>query len=481
MQHLFPAAACVAALLITGCNSSSSNRASTAAPVSSNSTGTTQSQASPPPPPPPAPVALADPGGQVAAVGTASPVQATVARDAFVAFRELASTGGMELPADPALAGLAFVVQDSGYVRVLRLDPTPSSLREVPLPGAPFAPGVAAGALCIQDATTAYVTASGAGGEAVYRFDPSTASTAADVTAYPLDALTVTWPAGVRDQAGADVGGQALPLTYTSDALGIGARLFVVSANFDPQFNLNPGTLWSFQQDPLTRTLGAAQVLQTRGFNPTGVEVLQTPAGPLLLVTDTGPYGAGEGAIDVVDPVSFRTVGWIDLPGQDPLGRVRISPDGRWGYVGSQSKAAVFAVDLSGFASLVGATAPVNLSNRFRGGYAFPPTAGGTDLISDIAFSHSGRYLYAANFNASKLHVIDLVQPGLAATVDGFARTGDPQAYEGLLNGIAVRPGVPGVDFSGPSLYALTINLAPADRRVTDVNVVLDTIEFDKH
>ena len=66
------------------------------------------------------------------------------------------------------------------------------------------------------------------------------------------------------------------------------------------------------------------------------------------------------------------------------------------------------------------------------------------------------------------------------ATVTGFARSGDPQAYEGQLNGIALRPGEPGLDFQGPSLFTLTINLAAQDRTVTDVNVVLDAVSFDR-
>ncbi|MEZ6184606.1 MAG: hypothetical protein R3F62_06285 [Planctomycetota bacterium] len=466
------------ALAFAGCSGSSSRRStSTAAPVSSNSTGTPGSQTGGTT----TPQTPHDPGGQVAALGSASPaVLATLTRGAFVAFRELASTGGMELPAHPALAGQAFVVQDNGYVRVLALDPTPRSLREVPLPGAPFSPGIAAGAIDLSQPEAAYVTASGAGGEAVYRFDPRSAASAADVTTYPLDGMTVTWPAGTLDQAGTDVGGQALPLTYTSDALGFGATLFVTSANFDAQFNLNPGTLWAFQQDLQSGTLGAAQVLQTRGFNPTGIQRLETSAGPLLLITDTGPYAGGMGAIDIVDPQTFRTVGWIDLPGEDPVGRVELSPNGRWGYVGSQSEAQVFALDLSGLEALVGAQAPRNLGNRFRGGYALPTSPGGTNLISDVAVSHSGNTLYACNFNTSELYVIDLVQPGLAATVTGFARSGDPQAYEGQLNGIALRPGEPGLDFQGPSLFTLTINLAAQDRTVTDVNVVLDAVSFDR-
>lgn len=472
-------AAGLAALLGTGCSSSSSNRSSTAAPVSSQATSSTSSQSTAPPQS--AALTHHDPGGQVAAAGSATPVQATLTTDAFVAFRELASTSGLALPADPALTGQAFVAQDSGYVRVLTLDPSPRSLRELALPGAPFTPGIAAGALRVQDASTAYVTASGQGGEAVYRFDPSAAALPADVTTYDLNGRTVTWPAGTLNAAGVDVGGQALPLSYTSDALGIGATLFVTASNFDAQFTPNPGAVWAFAQDLQAGTLGNPRVLQTRGFNPTGIRRLETAAGPLLLVTDSGPFAAGEGAVDVIDPTSFATVGWIDLPGETPSGRVEVSPDGRWGYLASQSEAEVYVLDLSGLDALVGASAPVDLSARFRGGYTLPSAPGGSNFVSSLAVSDSGRYLYAANFNASELHVIDLFEPGLAATVRGFARSGDPQAFEGLLNSVAVRPGQPGVDFQGPALFALTINLAAADQRVQDVSVALDAVGFDRN
>ena len=101
--------------------------------------------------------------------------------------------------------------------------------------------------------------------------------------------------------------------------------------------------------------------------------------------------------------------------------------------------------------------------------------------MSSLALSHTGNYLYAIEFNSSAVYIVDLANPSVAKRLTGFARRGNVANYEGLVNKLAVRPGVPGTAFSGPSILAMTINLATADQTVRNVKVVLDTITVDKH
>ena len=95
-------------------------------------------------------------------------------------------------------------------------------------------------------------------------------------------------------------------------------------------------------------------------------------------------------------------------------------------------------------------------------------------------------YVYAVNFNTSTLTVVEISQgPGKAkvvGTLKGFQRSGDPAKFTGLADFIAVRPGKPGVAFTGDAAYVLTINLVAADRTAgPDVSIALDGVRFDKN
>jgi hypothetical protein len=175
----------ISALATAGCGGGGSgNRSrSTAAPVTSTTTTT---------------VAAPDPGGTVGALASSTtPVVAQTTLGAYAAFRETSAIADIAIPDATGLRDRALVVEDSGTVRILDLSgATPRLDRALPLVATPFAPGIACGALTVMDERTALVTASGAGGEAVYLFDPSTARATADVKAYDLNQLTITGPAG---------------------------------------------------------------------------------------------------------------------------------------------------------------------------------------------------------------------------------------------------------------------------------------------
>ena len=460
----------VLCLSVSACNSGSrsSNNTGGSAPVTSGTGAVTS---------------LPTPGGTTAALGSAQTVHATLQTGAFDAFQTQRSTSDLQIPDQAGLRSTAFVVEDDGTLRVLDLSgASPALLRAFNVYASPLPGGSSTGSLNVLSPTLALLTSSGGGGERVALFDPLNATSAADVTLFSFDSLTFTWPAGTTNDKGADVGGQPLALTYTSGAMISGQRLFLTSSNFDSNFDLNPGTIVTYDIDVSSRQLsGAGAYLGTSDFNPTGLTRVATPQGDALLVTNTGPFGGGGASIDVIDPIGFAKVGTIELPNdKSPVGRITVSPDGRRGYVASQAAAEVYVLDLEDLGLELGNGATADLDARYLGAYSLPTNAT-TNFISSLGLSHTGDYLYAVSFNESVLYVIDLTAPGLGAAVSGFQRTADTTNYEGLANSVAVRPGVPGTDFSGPSLYVMTINLNAADQTQTGVRVVLDTVTVDRH
>jgi hypothetical protein len=303
------------------------------------------------------------------------------------------------------------------------------------------------------------------------------------VATVPLAALTVAWPPGTLDSAGTDVSGQSLPVNFTVDAAVAGSGLFVASSNLNTTtWANNPGTITVFDFDRASFGVSGGHTIQTSAFNPTGIAPLDTPQGEVLLVTNTGAFGSTDASVDVIDPASRALVGTIRFPSANPTNpfdRVVVSPDGRRGYVGSQSQPEVYVLDLEGIGGELGNASPADLSARFLGGYTLNATSS-TSFVSSLALSDTGNYLYAVNFNESTLHVIDLIDQSDAGPVTGFVRSANPANFEGLLDKIAVRPGVPGVSYQGPSIFGMTINLNAADRTLTNVSVALDTVEVDR-
>ncbi len=423
-----------------------------------------------------------DPQGQVGAVTTStSPVQATLSTDAYFAFKEQQSLSDFVISDDPALQDKAFVVEDKGTLRILDLSGAAPALdRAVDLFAAPLPAGIATGSLKIESANLGLLTTSGANGEGVAVFDPLTATTAADVTWFDFRSATVQWPVGTLNSKGVDVGGQALMLSYTADATVSAGKLILTASNLDASFDYNPGAVVAYDFNPATNSLSGGAFVQTTDFNPTALTRISTSQGELVLVTNSGAFGSPDGSIDVLDPNSLSRLGTIDFPANaNPTGSLVVSKDGKRAYVGSQSSAQVFVLDLDGIESAFGQS-NADYSARFKGGYDLGGMAT-SHYVSSLALSHSERYLYAVDFNESALYVIDLQEGSSAAKVEGFVRGGLRASYEGLASQVVVRPGEPGVDFSGPSIFVMTTGIAAADRTLADVTISLDAVSVDKH
>jgi len=415
--------------------------------------------------------------------------------NAFVAFGVDVTVSDMVVPVVPSMRHLAFVVEGDGTLRVLDVSATtPVLMSAFPLFAEPVKPPRTLGRLSVLGPTLALLPTRGPGFEGVAVFDPSVARGPGDVTWLDMNELRVTWPAGTNNSQGVAVGGRPLPVTRMTGAVVSGQRLIFISANTDADRDHNPGTVAAFAFDPTTRQVkGEGRLLRTSRFNPTGLTQLRTPLGELLLVTNTGSFGQSGASVDVIDPVTFTRVGTIalpnaegDVPGApssarvaDPFGPMLVSPNGQRGYLGSLTQARVYVFDLAGLAparvarARDVAPAPVDLSDRYLGSTALP-TQAGRNAVTRLALSDDGRYLYAVNHGESALYRIDLLEPSNPTRVDGFARDGDPAAFEGLLSGIALRPG----DDPERSVFAITTDLARPDRMLPGVRLVLDRVSF---
>lgn len=423
-------------------------------------------------------------------IATAAPVQATVTLDSFIALREKASASDMVLPADPLNKNKAFVLEDAGTLRVIDLAPQkPALVRAIPLDAAQLPQGCSLGALSFtKDGRLACATATGGGKEYVYILDPTIAKTASDVTRLDFSGVKLTFASAFQNSNGQSVGTTLSP-TYTASALIAGGKLFVCSSNIDAQFAYNPGTVMIFDIDTKTLAVSNGRFVTMSQWNPTRLALWTAPTGEeAVLVTASGALNSsgasqsGASAIDVLDVATAKLVASIPLGSGNVAGPVVVTPDRKRGFVGSTSASEVSALDLAGLEAELKNAQPTSLPQRSAGRIALP---GSTQInyLSSLAVSASGKFLYAVNFNTSAVAIVDIsgAQPGLAGTATGFARTGDPAKFEGTASLIGVRPGVPGVDFQGPAAFVATINLASQDRKLKDVSVSLDAVEFDKN
>lgn len=448
-------------LAVAGCGGggTSAGRSGAVAPVTSNT---------PPTPTGTAPTTTQSTVGQ--------PVSATLTANEFVAFRELASVADFQIPGGAVLKDKAFALEDKGFVRILDLSGAKPALdREVQLDAAgAFAQGTAAGTITISDDHTAIVAVSGQ--EALYVFDPSSAQAPSDVTRIDLSTMQVTFNTPQVNSVG-QAAPSPMPISFTASAIVSSGKIFIASSNLDASFNLNPGTVLAFDWNATTRAISNGSLIVTSAFDPTRLTRWRSPAGDeLLLCVNAGVSGKGPSSVDVIDPKAAAIVATIPLGAVNAAGAVAITPDGKRGYVGSMSAAEVYELDLDQLVTASGAVAA-----RFKGAIAVPGTTNGINFIAGVAVSSSGSYVYATNFNLSALAVIDVAARKVVGTLSGFQRQGNPTKFECNASAIAVRAGVPGVDFTGPAAFVVTVSLDAKDQTVPSVNVALDGVGFDRN
>lgn len=315
--------------------------------------------------------------------------------------------------------------------------------------------------------------------------------------------------------------------TFTAGMAIASEQLFVATSNLDlPNSFLGsyfPGTVLVYDVDvdgSAIQPNSDTPVIFTTGFNPTGVSHYRTTMGrDLILVTNTGALGVGVGRsniltdsfIDIIDAQSRTLVATI------PMGAAGLSFDGvaidpakRVGLIGSWTLPVLYAIDLRALEDedlyeqneiiwLDGSDPVFPDARIFDADSAFeiPDRNGGPHpIVCDgwtfAAINQAGEAAYVLERCDGTLTQVNLLDAPTTCEAAGstFAcceRTPLPASCFSLgpiqnvtkpftavtgLHGptqISVRPGEPGIDYSGPDLF-FTVDLPEGQLCATRVD-----------
>jgi hypothetical protein len=298
--------------------------------------------------------------------------------------------------------------------------------------------------------------------------------------------------------------------TFTSGAALAGGHLFVSASNVgddqgaeDTQYL--PGAVLVYDADlsaspPRISPHPTTPVILTTHFNPTHVTAYAAGSREFVLVTDSGAIGIAEddpatpqiearglartdAAIDVIDAASLVLVATVPL-GRAGLysDRLAIDPSGRVAAAGSAVARHLLAIDLAPLAGLPAAPAAPLLLDGSSGidavifdadaPFQIPARPGGAPsescpgFTAGVAWSHAGDRLYVGDYcdgSAGVLRVDLSGAPPAPVPRSRFAfeellalvapLRSDTLGQPRKLGALEMRPGVPGVDFSGPDLF----------------------------
>ncbi len=307
----------------------------------------------------------------------------------------------------------------------------------------------------------------------------------------------------------------ATPSFFTGFTAGVavaGGHLFVamstlVTSGATPNFYPGAILVYDFDPsvDPPTLTPNATtRAVFTSGFNPTHVTSFTAGSGrEFILVTVSGSVGlkdddpgtpeieAGglaltDAAIDVIDAVSLLRVATIPL-GMAGLSfdRLAIDPTQRVAMTGSAVARNVLAIDLSPLDALTGTENPALVldgsggnpdARIFHAGdpFVIPALAGGAPAGScagfsvGVAFNQAGDKAFATDFCDGTLAILAVDLSGAPAVpvpndsarfrLSSLQSVTAPVGADSLglaraLGSVRVRPGTPGVDYSGPDVF----------------------------
>lgn len=242
--------------------------------------------------------------------------------------------------------------------------------------------------------------------------------------------------------------------SFAADLAVLGDRLFVSMSNacFDASFSSfyvqGLVLVFDINDGAPFLTPAATPYLALSGFNATGLTVangklIATSTGDTELVgSNTTPETAS--ILDEIDPGTLEITRSLNLglvaANFQPLA---VTEDGSSGFLGSSAFSEVYEIDLPGFTAKRGAANPIAI------------TANPNDFITDQEIAFGGEILFVSSFNRSAVNAVDLT----TASRDVVGHALDFEFPEPGVTGagpMAVRPGEPGADFTGPDLFVLT-------------------------
>ena len=262
---------------------------------------------------------------------------------------------------------------------------------------------------------------------------------------------------------------QTVSMSYPSDLAVQGDKLFITMSNLISPILpaiAGPGTVRVFQINSSNPYLTATtSPIITSDFNPTGVTPL--PDGTVAItnsgvsdIFDAVAHPITNSSIDIIDPSTNTITANISLGAASlSFKRLAVTSDGSTAYVGSASYGELYAVDLENLTVLYSLQSPITVTGNDAG----------SDYFSAVALSYDDWYLFAASFDNSAIYPVDAkaTPPDVLPLAFpnpftlGFPKGVTAENPTGVNTGIgdiAIRPGIPGVDYDGPDIFAITGN-----------------------
>ncbi len=351
--------------------------------------------------------------------------------------------------------------------------------------------GIPDGLVVETDRDLAFVTVSGAQ-EGVWLFDP--------VDEFPLlDSFTYRGspfelPYAAEDSEGNLV--DSVTPTFTSGVALMQGKVYISNSNFTKTGSnpiCGPGTVKIVELDesvepPALVESSPPDVIVTTSFNPTEVTPLDDR---ILLVTNTGLLAIRdengvpltEGSVDVVDTMQDCIIATYPMGlGAPSFAKISVAEQVvpgvgvvHRGYLGSAGFNHVYELDLTGLdAYLDTCPTPENvpvLDDKVLAGPDDPiratqDPANTKNLIGQTVVNHNATRCYATGVNSGTLAILALETatdsqgaplPSRKSPLRVIQATDPlPTQNEAEPGPVAVRPGVPGVDYQGPDVFLVT-------------------------
>ena len=351
--------------------------------------------------------------------------------------------------------------------------------------------GIVEGLVLEETKDLAFVTTSGAR-EGVWLFDPVDNFRFLDSFTYRGSQFQLPYPA--EDSEGNLV--SSVTPTFTSGVALMRGKVYISNSNFTRTGSnpiCAPGTVKIVDLDesvdpPAFVPLPQPDVIVTTSFNPTEVTplddriLLVTNTGLLALRGDTG-VPLTEGSVDVVDTEQDCIIANYPLGlGAPSFAKIAIAEQEvqggrivRRGYLGSAAFNHVYELDLTGLDAHLGscpaAGSVPTLSAKVLAGPDDPirmtnDPANSANLVAQTVVNHNATRGYATGVNSGTLAILALETgtDGAGAPLPSrksplrIIRATDPlpTQNESEPGPVAVRPGVPGVDYQGPDVFVVT-------------------------
>ncbi len=199
-------------------------------------------------------------------------------------------------------------------------------------------------------------------------------------------------------------------------------------------------------------TASDCEQAERMAFNTTGLTAL--PNGKLLatcsgvtVIADGGSRPLTRGGVDLIDPSTGAIEDSLDLGMTAPSFRSWAVTSNNRAFLGSSSGGYLLELSLSPLSVVHGGSNPIVVTQATNG----------TDFITDVVLSEDEKSLFAASFNTSSVVGFDVSGTQISQYVPKADLSSPSPGIEGA-GPLAIRPGIPGVNYTGPDLFSIRCN-----------------------